>query len=119
MRKPIETRPLYSYGSFTLRESYLNILSLKEVTYMPDILWFIIIGIIAGWLAGLIMKGRGFGILGDLVVGVVGAILGGLIFDFFGVGAGGIIGNIIMAVIGAVVLLFIAGLFRRGSSTAV
>ena len=50
-----------------------------------DILWFILIGIAAGWLAGQFMKGGGYGILGDLVVGVIGGVLGGLLFRMFGV----------------------------------
>ncbi|MGH9857384.1 MAG: GlsB/YeaQ/YmgE family stress response membrane protein [Acidobacteriota bacterium] len=85
---------------------------------MADIIGFIIIGIVAGWLAGLFMKGRGFGIIGDLIVGVVGAFIGGLVFDLLGIGTGGLIGSLIMATIGAVIFLFIASLFRRSTSHA-
>jgi uncharacterized membrane protein YeaQ/YmgE (transglycosylase-associated protein family) len=83
---------------------------------MPDLtslIWFLIIGIAAGWIAGLIMKGRGFGMMGDLIIGAVGALIGGVIFDFLGFATTGLLGSLIMAVIGAVVLLFLAGLFRR------
>ena len=79
-----------------------------------EFLWFIIIGIIAGWLAGVIMKGGGFGLVGDMVVGILGALLGGWLFSKFGASAGGgLIGSIIVATIGAIVLIFILRLFKR------
>ena len=79
-----------------------------------DILWFLIVGEIAGWLAGVLVKGGGFGILGDMVVGVIGAVLGGFLFTKFGVSAGGgLLGSIIVATIGAVILLVVLRLFRR------
>ena len=78
---------------------------------MKYLLMNIIIGILAGWLAGKIMKGRGFGIFGDLIVGVVGSILGGVIFGALGLDADGFIGNLIMATIGAMALIFLARLF--------
>lgn len=79
-----------------------------------NILWFLIVGLIAGWLAGLLVKGGGFGLVGDLVVGVVGAFLGGFLFSSLGISAGGgLIGSIIVATIGAVVLLFIVRLIKR------
>lgn len=70
-----------------------------------DILLTLIIGIIAGWAAGVITKGRGFGLLGDLIVGVIGACLGGLVLDLFGLTAYGTIGYLLMSIVGAVVLL--------------
>ena len=77
-----------------------------------DLLWFIIIGAVAGWLAGQFMKGHGFGLLGDIVVGIIGAFLGGYLFRLAGVGiGGGLLGTLIIAFIGAVVLLFIVRLF--------
>ena len=79
-----------------------------------DILWFILIGIVAGWLAGLIVKGRGFGLIGDLIVGVLGAIIGGYLLPLINVDLAGTIGKLVTAVIGAVVLLLILRLFRRG-----
>lgn len=79
-----------------------------------NILWFLIVGLIAGWLAGLLVKGGGFGLVGDLVVGVIGAFLGGFLFSSLGISAGGgLIGSIIVATIGAVVLLFIVRLIKR------
>ena len=79
-----------------------------------SLLWFLIIGLVAGWLAGVLVKGGGFGVVGDLVVGVVGAFLGGFLFSALGASAGGgLIGSIIVATIGAVVLLFIVRLIKR------
>jgi len=76
-------------------------------------LWFLLIGIIAGWLAGQIMKGGGFGLIGDLVVGVVGAFIGGYLFSSLGLSAYGTVGEIIMATLGAIVLLWIIRLVKR------
>lgn len=78
-----------------------------------NILWFAIIGIVAGWLAGQIVKGRGFGLVGNLVVGVVGAIVGGLLANVIGLGASGLVGALFIATLGAVVLLAVAAALRR------
>jgi uncharacterized membrane protein YeaQ/YmgE (transglycosylase-associated protein family) len=72
---------------------------------MPGFVWFILIGICAGWLAGQIMKGGGFGLIGDLIVGVIGALLGGWIFGLLGIAAGGLLGALITATVGAIVLI--------------
>ena len=75
---------------------------------------FLLIGAVAGWLAGLLMRGGGFGLLGNIVVGVIGAFVGGFLFGLVGVSAGGgLIGSLITAVVGAAVLLFIVGLFKK------
>ena len=79
-----------------------------------EFVWFIIIGLVAGWLAGVIMKGGGFGVVGDIVVGVLGALLGGWLFGRFGGSAGGgLIGAIIVATIGAIILIFLVRLVKR------
>jgi uncharacterized membrane protein YeaQ/YmgE (transglycosylase-associated protein family) len=76
--------------------------------------WFILIGLVAGWLAGTLMKGGGFGAIGDIVVGVVGALLGGFLFSSLGLSAGGgLFGAIIVATIGAIVLIFLLRLIKR------
>src|SRR5262245_29292832 len=67
------------------------------------LLWFLIIGLVAGWLAGMLVKGGGFGLIGDLVVGVLGAFLGGFLFGALGISGGGVIGSLLVATIGAVV----------------
>src|SRR5262249_48178419 len=69
---------------------------------------FILIGLIAGALAGRVVRGHGFGMLGDIVVGIIGAFLGGWIFArFFGVVGGGFIGSLVIAFVGAVILLWL------------
>ena len=78
-----------------------------------EIIWFILIGLVAGWLAGQITKGSGFGIIGDIVLGVLGAFLGGLLFNLLQLPWGGLVGRLIVATIGAVLLIFIVRLIRR------
>jgi uncharacterized membrane protein YeaQ/YmgE (transglycosylase-associated protein family) len=79
-----------------------------------SLLWFLIVGLVAGWLAGMLVKGGGFGLIGDLVVGVIGAVLGGWLFSTFGASiGGGLIGAIIVATIGAVILLVIVRALKR------
>jgi len=80
-----------------------------------SILWILLIGLIAGWLAGQITKGSGFGVIGDIVIGIVGALIGGWLAGQFGIATYGLLGEIIMAVIGAVILIFILGLFHKGN----
>tara|TARA_R110000787_G_scaffold9459_3_gene33068 strand:- start:1033 stop:1287 length:255 start_codon:yes stop_codon:yes gene_type:complete len=75
---------------------------------------FLLIGAVAGWLAGLIVKGFGFGIIGNIVVGIVGAIIAGYIFPALNVSLGaGIVGAIIHATIGAVLLLLVVRVLKR------
>ena len=76
-------------------------------------LWFLLTGIAAGWLAGQLMKGGGFGLVGDLIVGVIGAFIGGWLFTALGISAGGLLGSLIMATLGAVVLIFLFRLVKR------
>jgi uncharacterized membrane protein YeaQ/YmgE (transglycosylase-associated protein family) len=77
-------------------------------------IWTIIVGIVAGWLAGVIMKGGGYGLIWDLILGIAGAVIGGWIFGYAGVSAGGgLLGSIVVATIGAVVLILISRLLKR------
>jgi uncharacterized membrane protein YeaQ/YmgE (transglycosylase-associated protein family) len=78
-----------------------------------ELLWFLLIGLVAGWLAGQIMEGGGYGLIGDLIVGVLGAVLGGWIFGMLGIYAGGIIGSLIVATLGAIIFLAILRLVKR------
>ncbi len=79
-----------------------------------NFVWFIIVGLVAGWLAGVIMKGGGFGVIGDIVVGIIGALIGGWLFSTMGVSAGGgLLGAIIVALIGAIILIFLLRLIKR------
>jgi uncharacterized membrane protein YeaQ/YmgE (transglycosylase-associated protein family) len=78
-----------------------------------DLLIFLAVGALVGWLAGLIVKGRGFGLIGNVIVGIVGAILGGYVFGWLGITTGGLAGSIIMATIGAIILLYIIRLIKK------
>jgi len=79
-----------------------------------EFVWFILIGLAAGWLAGQFMKGGGFGIVGDIIVGVIGALIGGFLFRSLDVSVGsGLLGALIVATIGAIVLLFVLRLIKR------
>jgi uncharacterized membrane protein YeaQ/YmgE (transglycosylase-associated protein family) len=81
---------------------------------LESLIWFLLIGLIAGWLAGKVMRGGGFGIVGDMIVGVIGALIGGWLFGVLGIGVGlGIIGAIITAFVGAVILLVILRAIKR------
>ena len=78
-----------------------------------EFLWFILIGLAAGWLAGQIMKGGSYGLVGDLIVGVIGALLGGWLFGLAGIAAGGLIGQLVVATIGAMVLILLLRLIKK------
>jgi uncharacterized membrane protein YeaQ/YmgE (transglycosylase-associated protein family) len=77
------------------------------------IIWWIVVGLIAGWLAGQVMKGGGYGVFADIVLGILGGILGGWLFGQMGIGAGGTIGSIVVAFVGAVILVGITRLLKR------
>lgn len=79
-----------------------------------DFIFFILIGLAAGWLAGKLVKGSDFGVVGDIVVGMIGALIGGFIFRSSGVSAeGGLLGSLLVATLGAVILLFLLRLIKR------
>jgi len=84
--------------------------------YIPQsVITWIIVGLIAGWLAGTVSRGRGFGCLADIIIGMVGAILGGWIFLKLGILGGGLIYSIAAATVGAVLLVGVASIFSGGS----
>ena len=78
-----------------------------------SLLWFILIGLAASWLASQIM-GAGYGLVGDLIVGVIGALIGGHLFALFGIAAGGLLGSLVVATVGAIVLIALLRLIKRG-----
>ena len=81
---------------------------------LETLLIWLFIGAVAGWLAGVIVKGFGFGLVGNIVVGILGAFIGGWLFGVLGIGAGyGIVAAILGATVGAVVLLLAIKLLRR------
>jgi uncharacterized membrane protein YeaQ/YmgE (transglycosylase-associated protein family) len=78
-----------------------------------SLVMFLLVGIVAGFVAGKIMKGAGFGLLGDLVVGVIGAFIGVWVFGLLGISAGGLLGLLVAAIVGALLLLFLIRLIKR------
>lgn len=80
---------------------------------MLNFLWFILLGALAGYLTGLIMRGGGYGFWINLLLGIVGGFLGGWIFGLLGIHTSSIVGNLICAVVGAVVLVLIVGLIAK------
>ena len=78
-----------------------------------NLIWFLLIGLVAGWLAGAVTRGSGFGIFGDILVGVIGAILGGLLFTALGITTYGLLGALIMATVGAISLIVLLRLVCR------
>jgi uncharacterized membrane protein YeaQ/YmgE (transglycosylase-associated protein family) len=77
------------------------------------VLYFLLIGVAAGWLAGQMMKGKGFGLVGNLVVGCIGAFVGGFLFDVLGIFTRGLLGSLVAALAGALVLLWVIGLVKK------
>ena len=83
--------------------------------YIPQsVIAWIIIGLIAGWLAGTISRGRGFGCLADIVLGLIGSILGGWIFTKLNIPGGGLLFSIAAATVGALILVSVARIFSGG-----
>lgn len=77
-------------------------------------IYFILIGAIAGWLAGKIMQGGGFGLLMNMLLGIIGGVVGGWVFGFLGFSAdGGILGSLVTAVVGAVLILYVGRLIKK------
>jgi len=82
---------------------------------LSTVLWWLIIGLIAGFLASRVMRGGGYGLVGDIVVGIIGAFIGGWLAGLLGLGANGLIGSIIIAFIGACILIAILHVIPSGS----
>ena len=80
---------------------------------ISNLIYWIVVGLIAGWAAGRIMKGGGYGPLMDIVLGIVGAVVGGWLMGILGIYAGGLIGTIIVAIIGAVFLIWLSRLLKK------
>jgi uncharacterized membrane protein YeaQ/YmgE (transglycosylase-associated protein family) len=81
---------------------------------ISGLIWWIVVGLIAGWAAGKIMRGGGYGPLMDIVLGVVGALVGGWLFNALGIyPAGGIVASIVVAIVGAVLLIWISRMLKK------
>jgi uncharacterized membrane protein YeaQ/YmgE (transglycosylase-associated protein family) len=75
---------------------------------MHSILWWILVGLIAGWLTGKVMRGSGFGVIADIVIGILGALVGGFLFEHLGIaGQGGMLYSILVATLGAIILTWL------------
>jgi len=83
-----------------------------------EMIWFLLIGLISGWLAGMISRGGGFGLWGDLATGVVGSFIGAYVFNLMGISAYGTIGSIISGTIGAIILLWVIRIVFHVASPA-
>ena len=83
---------------------------------VSTVIWWLVVGLIAGFLAGLVMRG-GFGFVGDIIAGIIGAFIGGWVFSLLGISVGGgLIGSIIVAFVGACILIGLLRLIARGSA---
>jgi len=90
--------------------SYLEQLEAPTMSFLT----WIVVGLIAGWLAGKVMKGGGYGVVVDIVLGILGGFLGGWIFGMLGIWpGGGIVGSLIVAFVGAVILVWITRLLKK------
>lgn len=74
---------------------------------VSNIIWWLVVGLIAGFLASLVMRGGGYGIIGDIIVGIIGAFIGGFLANLIGIGTGGLVVTIIVAFVGACILIAI------------
>lgn len=80
---------------------------------ISNLIWWVLVGLIAGWAAGKIMKGGGYGVAMDIVLGIIGAVVGGWLVGILGFQAGGFISTIIVAIIGAVFLIWISRMIKK------
>jgi uncharacterized membrane protein YeaQ/YmgE (transglycosylase-associated protein family) len=79
-----------------------------------DVVYFLLIGAVAGWLAGQLMKGRGFGLAGNMMVGVIGSVVGGYVFHLLEIAPDGSqLGSLVTALVGAIVLLVVVSVFKK------
>jgi len=78
-----------------------------------SLVWWIVVGLVAGWAAGKIMKGGGYGVVMDIVLGIVGAVVGGWLMGLLGIYSGSFLGTIIIAIIGAVFLIWLSRILKK------
>jgi len=91
----------------------LATLILADVT-LTGVIWWLIVGLIAGVLASLVMRGGGYGIVGDIIVGLIGAFIGGFLMSLVGLGGGGFVWTVFVAFIGACILIALLRAFSGG-----
>jgi uncharacterized membrane protein YeaQ/YmgE (transglycosylase-associated protein family) len=89
---------------------------MSQSPQLHDLVWFLITGGLIGWIASLLVQGSGMGVLADIVVGIIGSLLGSWLAGVFGIGVYGFWGVFAMSIVGAIVLIVILRLFRRASA---
>ena len=99
--------------SMCLNASLAGLVAITAPCDTVDAFGAAIIGIVAGYLAGKIMRGGGFGVIVNLILGIIGGVLGGWVFSLLGISAGGILGSLITSTVGAILLLWIGSLFNK------
>ena len=80
---------------------------------LSGLIWTLVIGLIAGWLAGKVMKGRGYGVLMDIVLGIVGGMIGRFVFGMLGLASWNVVGSIIVSFVGALILIWLVRQLKR------
>ncbi|MGB9586126.1 MAG: GlsB/YeaQ/YmgE family stress response membrane protein [Anaerolineales bacterium] len=80
---------------------------------LDHLLWYIIIGFVAGWLASRIMRKTNLGLIGNIVIGILGAVVGGYVFNTLHISTQGLVGSLVTATAGAVILLYLIGLAKK------
>ncbi len=80
---------------------------------ITNLLWFVLIGFVAGWIATRLMRKSSIGLIGNIIVGILGAVIGGYIFDFLRISVNGLIGSLVTAIVGAIVLLYLIRLAKK------
>lgn len=80
---------------------------------ITGLIWWIVVGLVAGWAAGKIMKGSGYGTLMDIVLGIVGAVVGGFLLGLLGIHGEGLIGSIVVAIVGAVFVIWLSRKLKK------
>jgi uncharacterized membrane protein YeaQ/YmgE (transglycosylase-associated protein family) len=80
---------------------------------ITNLIWWLVVGLIAGWAAGKIMKGGGYGTVMDIILGIIGAVVGGWVMSVVGIQSGGFIGTILVAILGAVILIWITRMLKK------
>jgi uncharacterized membrane protein YeaQ/YmgE (transglycosylase-associated protein family) len=85
----------------------------RRIEMITNLIYWIVVGLVAGWAAGKIMKGGGYGTVMDIVLGIVGAVVGGWLLGMLGISAGGLIGTILVAIVGAVFLIWLSRMIKK------
>ncbi len=80
---------------------------------LQSFITFLVLGALAGWISGLISKGQGFGLMGNMIVGIVGAFLGGFVFGLLGISAHNFLGQLIFAILGSLLFLWLLRFIRK------